>query len=248
MGAGHPGHSSQQRAITRLMRCRKESEKEGDVEIAPDRSHGHPPASSCGVPNEIALALCLEWVYTCAWQSVADAAGGPDLAVPEFFQAVEQSGLSTWLRESDSVFAFYFILLCHTLGLALLVGANTIVDLRLLGVPSDLPLKPLREFFFIMWLGFAINAISGVFLVIAFPTKAFTNPDFYIKLMLITLAVITMQRIKSRVFDDLTLSDAAMIARGKTMAKLSLGLWIGAITAGRLLAYTYTYRLYGEFK
>jgi hypothetical protein len=168
--------------------------------------------------------------------------------VPEFFQAIEQSGLSTWLRESDSVFAFYFILLCHTLGLAMLVGANAVVDLRLLGVPSDLPLRPLKKLFAIMWLGFAINAISGVFLVIAFPTKAFTNPDFYIKLTFIALAVITMQRIKGRVFGDSSLSDAAMVIKGKTLAKLSLALWIGAITAGRLLAYTYTYRLYGELK
>ena len=170
------------------------------------------------------------------------------MIVPEFFQTIEQSGLSTWLRESDSVFAFYFILLCHTLGLALLVGANTVVDLRLLGVASDLPLKPLRKLFFIMWLGFGINAVSGVFLVIAFPTKAFTNPDFYIKLTFIALAVITMQRTKRHVFGDASLSEAAMMVRGRAMAKLSLGLWIGAITAGRLLAYTYTYRLYGELK
>jgi hypothetical protein len=57
--------------------------------------------------------------------------------------------------------------------------------------------------------------------------------------------VITMQRIKNRVFVDANLSEAARVAGGKLMAKLSLGLWIGAITAGRLLAYTYTYRLFG---
>ncbi len=168
------------------------------------------------------------------------------MAVPEFLNTIEQSGLSIWIRESDSVFAYYFILLCHTIGLALLVGANTVVDLRLLGVASDLPLKPLERLFSIMWLGFGINATSGVFLLIAYPTKAFTNPIFYIKLSLIALAVITMQRIKNRVFVNASLSEAARVARGKVMAKLSLGLWIGAITAGRLLAYTYTYRLFGS--
>jgi hypothetical protein len=167
------------------------------------------------------------------------------LAVPEFLNTIEQSGLSTWIRESDSVFAYYFILLCHTLGLALLVGGNAVVDLRLLGVASDLPLKPLERLFSIMWLGFWINATSGLFLLIAYPTKAFTNPIFYIKLSLIALAVITMQRIKNRVFVSASVSVAARVARGKMMAKLSLGLWIGAITAGRLLAYTYTYRLFG---
>ena len=166
------------------------------------------------------------------------------MAVPEFFNAIEQTGLSTWLRESDSVFAFYFILVCHTLGLALLVGINSTVDLLLLGVASDVPLQPLKRFFPIMWWGFYINAISGVFLVIAYPTKAFTNPVFYIKLALIALALITLRKIQKRVFGDTGLSDAAMAARGKTMARVSLALWIGAITAGRLLAYTYTYRLY----
>jgi hypothetical protein len=168
------------------------------------------------------------------------------LAVPEFFNAVEQSGLSTWLRESDSIFSFYFILLCHTIGLALLVGTNAVLDLRILGVASDLPLKPFKPFFSLMWLGFGINAITGVFLLIAYPTKAFTNPVFYIKLSFIALAVVIMTRMKSRLFGDPSLSESDMVARGKTMAKLSLVLWIGAISAGRLLAYTFIYRLYGE--
>ena len=50
---------------------------------------------------------------------------------------------------------------------------------------SDLPLKSFKPFFSVMWLGFGINAISGVFLLIAYPTKAFTNPVFYLKLLLI---------------------------------------------------------------
>jgi len=58
--------------------------------------------------------------------------GGP-LALPMFLRSIEDSGFSTWLRESDSPFAFYFVLLFHTFGLALLVGANGLVDLRLLG-------------------------------------------------------------------------------------------------------------------
>lgn len=168
------------------------------------------------------------------------------MALPEFFNALEQSGLSTWLRESDSVFSFYFILLCHTIGLALLVGTNAILDLRLLGAASDLPLKSFKPFFSVMWLGFGINAISGVFLLIAYPTKAFTNPVFYIKLLLIASAVLIMQRMKNRLFGDAALTESDMMARGRAMATWSLVLWIGAITSGRLLAYTFIYRMYGE--
>jgi hypothetical protein len=158
-----------------------------------------------------------------------------------FLQAIEGTGFSTWLRESESPFAFYFILLFHTFGLALLVGANTVVDLRLLGVARAIPLAPLKRLFRIMWIGFAMNAVTGILLVIAYPTKSLTNPDFYIKLALIGLAIWVMQKLNSQVFQDSSLSEADMIAKGATLAKFSIFLWFGAITAGRLLAYTYKY-------
>lgn len=163
------------------------------------------------------------------------------MALPTFLQTLEETGFSKWMRESDSVFGFYFILLFHTVGLALLVGSNTVVDLRLLGMARGIPLAPMKRFFRIMWLGFTINVTTGVLLLIAYPTKQLTNPDFYIKLTLIALAVWTMQKLKTRVFDDSTLSETAMMSRGASLAKWSLALWVGAITAGRLLAYTYRY-------
>jgi hypothetical protein len=159
-------------------------------------------------------------------------------------QTIEDTGLSTWLRESESPFAFYFILLFHTFGLALLVGANVVVDLRLLGVARGIPLAPLQRLFRIMWIGFSINAVTGVFLVIAYPTKSLTNWDFYIKMAVIGFAVWVMQRLKTVVFADTSLSEADIMARGATLAKWSLILWFGAITAGRLRAYTYKYLTY----
>ena len=166
------------------------------------------------------------------------------MAIPLFLNTLEQSGLSTWLRESESVFGFYFVLVFHTIGLALVVGPNAAIDLRLLGVVPEIPLQSLRSWFNLMWLGLAMNFTSGIFLVLAYPSKAFTNPDFYIKLTLIGFAVWTMVRIKRQVFDDSSVSDAAMLARSKTLAAWSLLLWAGVITAGRLLAYTCSYLVY----
>lgn len=166
------------------------------------------------------------------------------MAPPLFLQAIEDTGFSTWLRESESPFAFYFILLFHTFGLALLVGANVVVDLRLLGVARGIPLAPLQRLFRIMWIGFVMNAVTGILLVIAYPTKSLTNWDFYLKLAVIGLAVWVMQRLKSVVFEDASLSEADMMARGAALAKWSLFLWFGAISAGRLLAYTYKYLTY----
>jgi hypothetical protein len=166
------------------------------------------------------------------------------LALPVFLRTIEGTSFSTWMRESESPFGFYFILLIHTVGLALLVGANAVIDLRLLGVSREIPLGPLKRFFGIMWLGFWINVTSGALLLFAYPTKSLTNPDFYLKLTFIGLAVWIMHKMKRGVFDDPSLDDAAMMRKGATLAKWSLCFWVGAITAGRLLAYTYRYVTY----
>ena len=167
------------------------------------------------------------------------------MAVPSFLNDLEQSGLSVWLRESPSVFGFYFILLFHTIGLALVVGPNVAIDLRLLGFAPEIPLPPLKNWFNLMWLGLAINVVSGIFLVLAYPSMAFTNPDFYLKLTLVGFAIWTLRRMKTRVFDDASLNDTGMLIKGRTLAIWSLVLWAGVITAGRLLAYTCNYLVYG---
>jgi hypothetical protein len=168
------------------------------------------------------------------------------LAVPLIFNTIEQTGLSRWLRESQSIFGFYFILLFHTFGMSLVVGANGVVDLRILGVASDIPLRPLKRLFAIGWTGLAINITTGLLLLTAYPTKALTNPDFYLKLTFIGLAVYTMARMSKDVFSDTSLSEAAMMAKGKILARLSLVFWIGAVGTGRLLSETARYFFYGH--
>ncbi len=171
---------------------------------------------------------------------------GLNLAVPLIFNTIEQSGISTWLRESQSIFGFYFILLFHTIGMSLVVGANAVVDLRILGVARDIPLQPLKRLFSIMWVGLGINVTTGLLLLTAYPTKALTNPDFYIKLTFIGLAVYLMAKMNNQVFGDASLSEAAMVVKGKTMATWSLVFWIGAVGAGRLLSETARYFFYGH--
>ena len=167
------------------------------------------------------------------------------MTVPSILNDFEQSGLSVWLRESPSVFGFYFILVFHTIGLAMVVGPNAAIDLRLLGFAQEIPLPPLKNWFNLMWVGLAINVVSGVFLVLAYPSKAFTNLDFYLKLTLVGFAVWNLRRMKTQIFDDPALADTGMSAKGRTLAIWSLVLWAGVITAGRLLAYTCTYLVYG---
>jgi hypothetical protein len=163
-----------------------------------------------------------------------------------FLNTIEESGLSTWLRESESPFGFYFILLFHNIGLALAVGTSLFIGLRLLGFARDLPVAPLRKFFPVLWTGACISAVSGVLLLLAYPTKALTNPVFYVKLTLIGVGVWITLKIQRSVFEDENASAEIKLAIGKTLAARAFVVWLGALTAGRLLAYTFKYIVYGH--
>ena len=156
------------------------------------------------------------------------------MAVPAFLETIERSGLSTWIRESESAWGYYFVLVVHNIGLALLVGTCGVLGARLLGFVPELPFAPLRRFFTFIWIGFWLNVVSGVFLLLAYPTKALTNPLFYVKLALVAVGVWTLRRIERDV------------EVRRSLALWMLGSWLGVLTAGRALAYTATYLLYGK--
>jgi len=53
----------------------------------------------------------------------------------------------------------------HTWGLAFVVGANVAIDVRVLGLARAVPALALDRYFTIMWVGFWIDAVSGVALL-----------------------------------------------------------------------------------
>jgi hypothetical protein len=63
------------------------------------------------------------------------------------------------------------------------------------------------------------------------------NPDFYVKMVFIALALISLRMIQKRVFRDSTFDQSFLTTNIKVLAGLSLFFWLGALTAGRLMAY-----------
>ena len=157
-----------------------------------------------------------------------------------FYTFVEQSALSLWIIESPSLFAFPGILSLHAIGMAFLVGTNVALDLRLLGFAPRVSVSGMERFFPVMRLGFWLNAVSGVLLLIAYPTKALTNPVFYLKLSFIALALLDTRLLRNRVLRNTRSDEEPIPATYRFLAAFSIVLWIGAVTAGRLLAYTCT--------
>jgi hypothetical protein len=155
----------------------------------------------------------------------------------EFLYKLQESGFSQWVRESDSLFAFAGILLIHTIGMGLVVGINAVIDLRVVGFAPALRLRAMEKFLPVLWLGFWMNALTGVILLVVDARRLSANLDFYVKLALIALAVINLQMLKREIFVSPAASDVPPSSKAKLLAVTSMLFWLGAITAGRLLAY-----------
>jgi len=155
----------------------------------------------------------------------------------EFLRAIEQSSFSQWVTGSSSVLAFPTILLLHTIGMGVVVGINAGIDLRILGLAPALPLAPMERFFPLLWVGFWVNAFTGVILLAADATTKMANPDFYVKMGFIALAIINLRIIRNRVFRDPFIDKKPLTSDVKVLAVTSMIFWLGAITAGRLMAY-----------
>jgi hypothetical protein len=162
----------------------------------------------------------------------------------QFLGFVEGSDLSMWIR-GDSMLAFPTIITLHTICMGLLAGASAAIDLRILGAASGIPLPPLRRLYPLMWLALGINAVTGLLMVIGYPTKQLTNPLFYIKLSLVALAVFLVYRIGVEVLTADAGGQKAITPRAKCMATASLAAWVSLIVAGRLLEYTHKWELLG---
>lgn len=162
------------------------------------------------------------------------------------FRWIENSALSLWIGQSETVFAFPAILVVHTVGMGILVAVSAAIDLRLLGVATEIPLQKLGRFLPLFWAGLAMNIISGVLLLIAYPTKALTNPFFYFKLACVGLGVWITMVLRREVLKD-PFDLWPVLQRHRRLATVSLVVWTTAIVLGRLLEYTYS-RLYVDFE
>ena len=154
----------------------------------------------------------------------------------EWLAALENSGFGIWLRESPSIWAYPAVLTLHTIGLGVLVGGNAVLDFRLLGCARAIPLAPLERLFPIMWIGFWVNALSGVALFVADATTKGTTWVFMTKLAIIVVGVLLLVALRRTVYGH-GQDNAAETPRSRTLAAASLAVWFLAIVTGRYMAY-----------
>jgi hypothetical protein len=151
--------------------------------------------------------------------------------------SIEVSGLGRFMREA--LYAYPVAETVHIAGIALLFGSIAIVDLRLLGLGTRIPVGALVAFA-VPWslVGFLIAASAGLLMFTAHAEEFLTQPLFMLKMGLILAGGINAAMLHTGPLRTPGLdNDAYPPARVRLAAGLSLALWLGVITCGRFLAY-----------
>jgi hypothetical protein len=154
-------------------------------------------------------------------------------------QWLHDSAIGTSIREST--YAFPIIETAHVLGITLLVGTIAVVDLRLLGIlfRRERVSSIVRQVLPLTWSGFVVMFVSGFLLFWSEAEKAYVNPVFRIKLLLLLLVGLNPLIFHSTIYRRVAAWDDALVAplQARVTAVLSLTLWSATIVAGRAIAY-----------
>ena len=153
------------------------------------------------------------------------------------FEWLEGTRAAIWVGES--LWGYPIMLGLHVVGLSIVVGIFVMRDLRLIGLFPGIHYASLDSLRNLGWTGFVINAVSGCFLFSSQATYFITNTPFLLKISMIFLAAISAAVIQNKMRDGASAWDDAGAAAGavRGLAVISIGLWSGAIIAGRLTAY-----------
>ena len=147
---------------------------------------------------------------------------------------LESTKFAVWVGESSSIWALPTVLTLHTIGMAVLVGASWVLDLRLLGVSRRVPLSAYRWVFPVLAIGLLVNVVTGVMLFMKNATKWGTAIPFLVKMVFIVVSVATLVPFRSHVLRN---AENEVNGNLRLLAIASILAWTGAVTTGRLLAY-----------
>jgi hypothetical protein len=153
------------------------------------------------------------------------------------FLWLESTPIAMWV--GLSLWAYPMLLAIHIVGLAIVVGIFSMRDLRLLGMFTGLQPAAFLPLSRLAWVGFIINAISGILLFTSQAVTFVNNTPFLIKIVAIltgmALAGVIQSRLRSELAGDGSYAEISGSTR--SIATASLACWLTAIIAGRLIAY-----------
>ena len=164
------------------------------------------------------------------------------MGIAELLAALESSSLASRIRES--LYLFPFIEAAHVIGLTMVFGTIAIIDLRLLGIASTgRPFSRMAsDIMRWTWAAFALTVMTGLLMFVTNAGVYYHNFFFRAKMAMLACAginilIFELTAVRSMHRWD---KDAAAPRAGKTVAMVSLVVWIGVIFLGRWVGFTTT--------
>ena len=156
--------------------------------------------------------------------------------VAPIFLALQESALGHAMRGSPALYPAVEIL--HIIGFVVLVGSILALDLRMLGLGRAIAIAPMAQLLLpLSRFGFLLAISMGFLLFSADASHVVRNPAFQAKLLLIAAALVNVVIAHAGPWRNMTLWHEEAPSGARIAALVSLLLWLGAICAGRLIAY-----------
>jgi hypothetical protein len=128
----------------------------------------------------------------------------------------------------------------HISGFAVLVGSVVMFDLRVLGVARQVPLRALSRFLLPWsWAALLLVVPTGMMMFSAHAADFLGNPAFKLKMALLVAALMNTAFFHTGPYQGVANwdRDATAPVAARLSAALSIVIWFGVISCGRLLAY-----------
>lgn len=153
--------------------------------------------------------------------------------------------IAVWLEASllartlkSGPWLYPLVNLAHVLGIAALVGAIAVLDLRLIGVRPDLPVAALaRATLPVAGAGLAVALATGPALLVVRATDYAANPFLWAKFGAVAVALANLGALHGSAAWRGG-GEARGVRRRLALAgAVSLAAWLAAVSAGRMIAY-----------
>jgi hypothetical protein len=101
----------------------------------------------------------------------------------------------------------------------------------------------MEKFFPLIFVGFWVNAVTGIVLTMLAARALLSNPDFYVKLAAIAGAIVSLRMLRAELFGGSVKIDTGPVPpKARIVAVAMVLFWAVAVTAGRFTAYSWYVR------
>jgi hypothetical protein len=163
------------------------------------------------------------------------------MTLDSVLQAVEVTLRTTEVGRfmRTSVWAWPVLESIHFFGMSVLIGTIGLFDLRLLGFARGIPYAALHRLIPVGIAAFTVNMLTGLCFLSGAPDQYLFNPAFRFKVTFMALAGLNVVFFYSRVFRRLErlAPDSRPPLGARVAGAVSLTMWIGVMSAGRLLTF-----------